>query len=257
MYCFVSDDEAVTLAPSSDKMAVVELGKSLEMGGAQTIESRSDDDVKKGQVLPGKNRSLERESSGVFSLILFSSIFIFLDLFKQIASYGVKYYNKDKYPIPQTYIVLVTEIVKCSVVLAIIVYKGEIRSLRVSFAYAIPAFIAAINNNTYYLALHYTSPPIWNILIQLRIIFTGLAYRFVFKRDITRVQWTALCILIFSIAATKLSSGGESAGVNFVQPMAFVLAVIGSLLSVCAMVYIEVCIIHVINNLIDCIFIVW
>ena len=241
MFLFVSDGGVVPPAPPGDKLPDVELGKPIEKSTAQTVETETDDDVTKGQLFPLKNLSLERESKGIFSLILFSSIFIFLDLFKQIACYGVKYYNKDKYPIPQTYIVLATEIFKCSVVLAIIVYKGEIRSLRVSFAYAIPAFIGAINNNIYYLALNYTSPPIWNILSQLRIIFTGLAYRFVFKRDITRTQWTALFILILSIAATKLSSGGKS-GVNFVHPMAFVLAVIGSLLSVCAMVYIEVCI---------------
>ena len=248
MLCYIvfftiSDDKAVPLVPTGENLSDAELGKSLEKNDAQTIEPGTEDDVTKRQFFPLKNLSLERESNEVCGLILYSSIFIFLDLFKQIACYGVKYYNKDKYPIPQTCIVLATEIFKCSVVLAIIVYKREIRSLRVSFVYAIPAFIGAINNNIYYLALNYTSPPIWNVLSQLRIIFTGLAYRFVFKRDITRTQWTALCILIFSIATTKLSSsGGKSAGVNSVHPMAFALAVTGSLLSVCAMVYIEVCI---------------
>ena len=60
--------------------------------------------------------------------------------------------------------------------------------MSISAWYAIPSLIYAFNNNIYYFALHYATPPVWNIIIQLRIIFTAFTYKFIFKRAMTSVQ---------------------------------------------------------------------
>ena len=60
--------------------------------------------------------------------------------------------------------------------------------MTISAWYAIPSLIYAFNNNIYYFALHYATPPVWNIIIQLRIIFTAFTYKFIFRRAMTSVQ---------------------------------------------------------------------
>ena len=70
--------------------------------------------------------------------------------------------------------------------------------MTISAWYAIPSLIYAFNNNIYYFALHYATPPVWNIIIQLRIIFTAFTYTFIFKRAMTSVQVNDLKIIKIS-----------------------------------------------------------
>ena len=65
----------------------------------------------------------------------------------------------------------------------------------------------------------------------------SLAYRVLFKRHVTSLQWLALVLLCLAIIVTKLSGDGEGI---YVAPMAFLLAGSVSLLSVIAAVFMEV-----------------
>ena len=194
----------------------------------------------KAVVTPGtKNETLERESRGWTALVVYSTLFICLDLWKQVTSYGIKYYNNDQYALPQTLVVGITEILKLVLSFLLLLYQGLLKDVSFTWLFAVPAVIYAINNNVYLYALHYTTPPVWNILIQLRIIFTALVYRFWFKRNVTRLQWAALLMLVSAIVLTHSSEGKtsvESGNLLF----AILLATAGSALSTVGTVYTEV-----------------
>ena len=187
-----------------------------------------------------KNQGLERESLGYQSVVLYSGIFLLVDVWKQVTTYGMRYYNNDHYPLPQTLLVCLGEIFKCLVFLVVLISQRNLFNVKISKWYAVPAILYAINNNIYLLGLRYCTPPVWNILIQLRILNTAFTYRVFFKRVITKAQWIAICILITAIVMTNFTNGSEKLGGHQNLPMAFLLAAMGSVGSVIGAVSMEV-----------------
>ncbi len=188
-----------------------------------------------------KNKTLARESNGCAIVVICSVVFIAFDVWKQVCSYGMKYYNNGKYLMPQTAIVTLTELLKCSIFLVILAWQGKVFNIRVSCWYAVPSIIYAINNNAYFLALHYVTPPIYNIFGQMRMLFMALTYRFVFKKDISVTRWFALVVLVVALTCTTLMEtdvfGGHGSTDVFI---ALALSVVTSALSVVGTVTVEV-----------------
>ena len=58
-----------------------------------------------------------------------------------------------------------------------------------------------------------------------------------FKRHVTALQWFALLLLCMAIIVTKISGDG---GAIYIEPMAFLIAGIVSILSVTAAIFMEV-----------------
>ncbi|ELT90198.1 hypothetical protein CAPTEDRAFT_205655 [Capitella teleta] len=183
-----------------------------------------------------RNVTLERESLSCFSLVFYSTLFVMLDVWKQVTSYGMKYFNNNVYPMPQTQVVAITEVFKFSLfVVSFLIDAGGFRALckiRVSLWYAVPAIIYSLTNNIYYYALHFVTPPVWNVLIQLRIVFTALSYRAFFKRSITPVQWLGLILLITALTLTNYSGGQTLLGQDQKILIAFFLATLVSCISI-------------------------
>ena len=199
-------------------------------------------DIEKGEKLASKNSKLDRESQGWTSILSLGIIFLFIDVWKQVASYGMRYFNGGTYPLPQTQIVAITELVKFIVFLIVLISRNELTLLKVSLWYAIPSCIFAINNNIYLYALNFVTPPLWAVLIQLRIVITAIVYRVLFKRFITGVQFAALIALMITIACTQLT--GTEVDVKTTTMAALLpvvlLAAFGSTLSVFGTVTMEV-----------------
>lgn len=81
-----------------------------------------------------------------------------------------------------------------------------------------------------------------NALPCLRLVavvssLASLIYRVLFKRHVTTLQWFALSLLCAAIIVTKLS--GDKGGI-YVQPAAFLIAGVVSVLSVVAAILMEV-----------------
>lgn len=182
------------------------------------------------------NEALDRESDNV---LFYCSCFLAVDVWKQISTYGMKYYNGGSYPMAQTQIVAITELSKVIIFLVICTVNGSIGSIKWSLWFAVPSFIYGINNNIYFLGLYYTTPPVWNILIQLRIIFTALTYRLFFKRAVTSVQWIAITILIGAIVMANYATGRFTTHYEDMM-MALMLATVGSVTSVIGTITMEV-----------------
>lgn len=231
-------EENKKLAAEADSMKPATSRTNLH-SGSHTVVSMATAGISIKGKASGKNTSLERESTACSSLILYSLTYIMLDLWKQVTTYGMKYYNNNRYPLPQTEIIAITELLKFIIFFGIVIHNGQIWQVRISLWYAIPSVIYAFNNNIYYYALHYATPPVWNILIQLRLVFTALTYKCMFHKVITNIQWAALLLLIVTIALTNIN-GGQTLDVHNGILIALGLATVGSFTSVIGTITMEV-----------------
>ena len=82
-----------------------------------------------------KNRTLERESKGCYSLLFHTSVFVFVDVWRQITAYGMKYYNNDIYPVAQTQIVAMSEFLKLFIFVWKLLQDGTLTSVKMSTLY--------------------------------------------------------------------------------------------------------------------------
>jgi UDP-sugar transporter A1/2/3 len=66
--------------------------------------------------------------------------------------------------------------------------------------YAVPAMLYAINNNIYLKVLTMIHPSIFQLFMNMRVVWTGLVYRFTLGRTVTTKQWLAMIVLFFGCA---------------------------------------------------------
>jgi len=161
---------------------------------------------------------------------------------KQISNYSIQYYNGGKYPLPQTLIVAIVELLK--LITTVLRSKGELpsfspESLRRSLRFLLPSILYAINNNIYFTGLILVSPPIWLILCSFRTVISASVYKFILKRDISFLQFMGALLIVVSILVAKTGDLLSGATTNAVPLLAIVLAVIASSNSVGAAVYTE------------------
>jgi solute carrier family 35 (UDP-sugar transporter), member A1/2/3 len=107
--------------------------------------------------------------------------------------------------------------------------------------YVVPAVLYIINNNLYMVALRYTTPPVWILLIQTRIALTALVYQHILGRKISRIRWAALFALTLGVVVAQLP--GENGTAAF-SMMAILLSGLASVVSVANSVYVE----HLLKN---------
>lgn len=80
-----------------------------------------------------------------------------------------------------------------------------------SFAiYALPALIYFVQNNLLFVALALTSAPAYQILGNMRILTTGVLFRFVLGRELGKHQWTALVLLALGVVACQYDPNSAS-----------------------------------------------
>ncbi|XP_067937391.1 uncharacterized protein [Watersipora subatra] len=180
--------------------------------------------------------SLDRQVTSRKETIMYVILFILLDLSKMLCSYALKYYNNDEYPVKQTLIVFSTELLKLFLIAVQMINDNSIQNVSLTILFALPSIIYAVNNNLLLYAFHFTTPAVWSILTQSRIIITACVYRILFKRHVTALQWFALSLLCVAIVVTKIS--GDGGGI-YIAPMAFFIAATVSVLSVTAAIFME------------------
>jgi hypothetical protein len=99
---------------------------------------------------------------------------------KQVTSYSIQYYNGGRYPLPQTMLVMMGEMIK--LVTTILRSGCEIpamdrMALRQSLKFLMPSIFYAVNNNIYFVGLMLVPPPIWIILCSFRTVVTATVYK--------------------------------------------------------------------------------
>ena len=208
----------------------------LVSGNTTVVDTKQNDPLSVGPVNPNLNREVQNR----MKMTGFCMLLLLTEVSKQITSYGMKYFNGGVYPFPQTLIVALAELLKFLVFLFITaVSDSGLKQMKISLWYAIPSVVFVVNNNIFYLALHYTTPPVWNILIQLRVILTALTYKLFFRRPETIIQWVALTILVTGIALSNwIDTTVGKLHTDLV--IALCLAVFGSVTSVIGSLVMEV-----------------
>ncbi|XP_059091463.1 uncharacterized protein LOC131886999 isoform X2 [Tigriopus californicus] len=190
-------------------------------------------------------QSMSRQPMKRLTLLTIGIVFcqIFCEIAKQVSNYSIKYYNEGIYPLPQTAIVVLVEVIKLLV--TIIRAKGSIPSLSItslksSLRFLLPGMLYALNNNIYFFGLTMVPPPIWLILCSMRTAITASIYKFFLKRPLTSWQFIGALLIVMSIVIAKIPDIlGKSLVVNSVPLLAIGLAMIASTNSVCAAVYTE------------------
>jgi UDP-sugar transporter A1/2/3 len=84
-----------------------------------------------------------------------------------------------------------------------ILHSGSLHELCLYF---IPSVGYAFGNQVGYLVLLYLTPVVFQLLSQLKTVFTGVLFWLILRRQLTSMQWLALIVLACGTATSQLSS---------------------------------------------------
>ena len=139
----INEYELVSIVPTNNELIFF---VKIRMSEKETALERVQ---YKNIVNSGKDAKL-----GLFSvtgaIIVLASIGC--EIGKQVSNYSINYYNGGKYPLPQTLLVVVLEILKLSATFLRLKCKTPLcdkTSIKASFKFLLPSVIYAVNNNIY------------------------------------------------------------------------------------------------------------
>ncbi|KAK0043366.1 UDP-galactose transporter senju [Biomphalaria pfeifferi] len=112
--------------------------------------------------------------------------------------------SKDnKYSYNTVTVVLLTEVLKLVTAAVIFIKDHSIKSLfedivkhrKVFVLYFIPAALYCLYNNLQFVNLSAYDPTTYYLLLQFRVVVTGVIFQLIFKKQLSRIQWASLLIL--------------------------------------------------------------
>ncbi len=84
--------------------------------------------------------------------------------------------------------------------------------------YGIPAVLYAINNNIFLFVLTLISPSIFQLLLNLRVVWTGVAFRYFLGRVMSPKQWIAMGVLVLGCVIVQYSQASAAAAHGAASP---------------------------------------
>lgn len=118
-------------------------------------------------------------------------------------------------------VVMLTEFLKLLVAIVIYVkdntfsslYKEIVRNKHVFVMYIVPAALYSLYNNLQFVNLATYDPTTYYVLLQFRVVVTGIIFQLLFKKKLSFIQWASICLLTVGciikelghIKVTKLS----------------------------------------------------
>ena len=205
-----------------------ECSRTISKGSVKTIGLLDGDEVPLAREIPFLS---------TYSMVL-CGILITTDVAKTCLSFSMKHHNNDVYPVNPTIIVTVSEGFKALVVIAIHLYWEKNHPFKdLDPKIAVPCGLYTITNNLFFVGLHYVSPAIWIVLIQMRVVFLLSIYRFYLRQKVTSAQYIGAVVLMFGVGLTQID---QNADFRTIIGPALGLAALSSLLSAFAGVFIEV-----------------
>lgn len=70
--------------------------------------------------------------------------------------------------------------------------------------YAVPAFIYTLYNSLFFLNLRFFDPVSYRVLINMRVLFSGVLFQIIFSRQLGLLKWIALVLLMVACAVNQL-----------------------------------------------------
>lgn len=135
------------------------------------------------------------------------SVFIFIGYMSLFVSQGIlvtaSQESNNKYSYNTVTVVLLTEVLKLIVSTYLYCREHNFKSLlqnvqkdsNVLLLYFVPAFLYCLYNNLAFLNLSTFDPTTYYLLLQLRVVVTGVLFQIIFKKYLTKMQWISLILL--------------------------------------------------------------
>jgi len=73
--------------------------------------------------------------------------------------------------------------------------------------FAVPAFIYGLYNALFYLNLIFFDPVSYRVLINLRILWSGVLFQIIFRKRLSLQRWVALFLLLVGCAINQIGEG--------------------------------------------------
>ncbi|KAH8392318.1 hypothetical protein KR215_006021, partial [Drosophila sulfurigaster] len=111
--------------------------------------------------------------------------------------------SNNSYSYNTVTVVLLTEILKLIVSACLYCRENNLQSLlhdvhkdrKVLALYMVPAFLYCLYNNLAFVNLATFDPTTYYLLLQLRVVVTGVLFQIIFKKYLSRRQWISLLLL--------------------------------------------------------------
>jgi len=168
--------------------------------------------------------------TGFYSLLLT----ILLSCQSLLITYSKKSGN---YTYNTTTTILLAEVVKFCISSGILIYSGQglgFRLTQETLLYSLPALIYFVQNNLVFWALLYIDATTYQVLVNLKILTTGVLFRFIMGKELSGIQWSALVLLMVGCATSQLSTSCNATSLFAVPVAGIVIVVILSVLSAAA-----------------------
>ncbi|XP_011315540.1 CMP-sialic acid transporter 1-like [Fopius arisanus] len=163
-----------------------------------------------GELFPG------RWSAVIF--ISYMGLFINQGIFVTLSQ------SKGDYKYNIVTVVLMTEVLKLIVSMILYCWNNDISSLfleiikhrQVFMLYMVPSFLYCLYNNLAFINLAAFDPTTYYLLLQFRVVITGIIFQVVFKKQLSNKQWLSLIILTLGCMMKQVNfSSGNTAVSNF------------------------------------------
>ncbi|XP_059138671.1 UDP-galactose transporter senju-like [Physella acuta] len=126
-------------------------------------------------------------------------------------------------------VVLLTETLKLVVAAILFVKDHSVVSLfedlvkykRVLCLYFIPAALYCLYNNLQFVNLSAYDPTTYYLLLQFRVVVTGVVFQVIFKKKLSCIQWASLLILTIGCIIKEVRHDVSSAQAKEVGPTSF------------------------------------
>lgn len=118
---------------------------------------------------------------------------------------------------------------------------GELRRLTLGgfLKYGVPGFLYMINNNLFLTVLTMMPPAYFQLLLNSRVVWTGLAFRWFMGRELTKRQWIASFTLLLGCVLSQYGGSASGDSVTVVSATGLILTGVYCAISVSASVYNE------------------
>eukprot|EP00297_Palpitomonas_bilix_P009644 CAMPEP_0113897480 /NCGR_PEP_ID=MMETSP0780_2-20120614/18711_1 /TAXON_ID=652834 /ORGANISM="Palpitomonas bilix" /LENGTH=347 /DNA_ID=CAMNT_0000888965 /DNA_START=120 /DNA_END=1163 /DNA_ORIENTATION=+ /assembly_acc=CAM_ASM_000599 len=139
--------------------------------------------------------------------------------------------SKGGYDYDKSLVVVLAEFAKLGLALittAWMIARGTLKlqsvALRGSIRYCIPAIIYAVQNNLTLVAMGYLDAPTFQLFNNMKILSTGVAFWLFLKKELSRLQWLALCLLTIGMVTTQIEECKPGAEVSASAGMGKIMA---------------------------------
>ncbi|XP_059616843.1 UDP-galactose transporter senju [Phlebotomus argentipes] len=125
----------------------------------------------------------------------------------------------NKYSFNTVTVVLLTELLKLIVSACLYCKDHSFKSLwselragsKVVVLYFVPAFLYCLYNNLAFVNLSRFDPTTYYLLLQFRVVITGILFQIIFKKYLSRRQWLSLLLLTLGCMVKQVNFSKDEA----------------------------------------------